>query len=278
MKLFVLTALVMTAFAANSVLNRLGIVEGGMTPLDFAAIRLISGAVALLILVALRGQTITLFETRRGVGVVALCAYMIGFSLAYSSLDAGVGALILFGGVQMAIFLFVAAQGTKLPATRWQGAGVALVGLAYLLLPGSVAPDIWGSALMMIAALGWGAYTLAGRDERDPLGATAGNFVWAGLAVLVFAILLPDAGGDRGFGFVGVSAALVSGVVTSAMGYALWYRVLPQLEVSVAGVAQLTVPVLAVLGGALFLGEAVTGSLIFASLLVLGGVAWSLRN
>lgn len=275
MKLFLLVALTMVAFAANSVLNRLGLAHGGMDPTLFAVIRLVSGAVALCALVVLSGRRVPLLTRARGAGAVSLSIYMIGFSLAYQTLDAGVGALILFGGVQITMFFYVLLRGEPLPPARWQGAGVAMIGLAYLLLPGAVAPDFVGAALMMAAAVGWGAYTLAGRREGDALGATAGNFVWASLLVTLCFVLM---GGALDADLAGVGYAVASGVVTSAMGYALWYRLLPQLEVSVAGVAQLSVPVIAVLGGVAFLGEVVTVPLIVACVVVLGGVGWSLRR
>lgn len=275
MKLFLLVALTMVAFAANSVLNRLGLEDGLMDPTSFAVIRLVSGAVALCALVLLSGRRVPLFARSRILGAGSLAVYMIGFSLAYLTLDAGVGALILFGGVQITMFFYVLLKGEPLPSARWQGAGVAMVGLAYLLVPGGAAPDFGGAVLMAAAAVGWGAYTLAGRLEADALGATAGNFVWASLGmILCFALL----GGGHVVSMRGVAFAVMSGVVTSAMGYALWYRLLPQLEVSVAGVAQLSVPVIAVLGGVAFLGEVVTVPLVVASVVVLGGVGWSLRR
>ncbi len=128
---------------------------------------------------------------------------------------------------------------------------------------------------MAVAAVGWAFYTLAGRAETDALGATAGNFVWASLIMVLCMLLLSGAPEVTP---AGIFYAVISGVVTSAMGYALWYRLLPQLDVSIAGVAQLTVPVIALLGGVIFLGETITMPLIAASVVVLGGVAWSLRN
>ncbi len=275
MRLFLLVTLTMIAFAANSVLNRLGLAEGGMDPTSFAVIRLISGAIALCALVLLSGRKVILLRRGRIIGAVSLAVYMIGFSLAYLTLDAGVGALILFGVVQLTLFFYVLFKGDPLPKSRWQGAGVAMIGLAYLLLPGAVAPDLGGALLMAVAAVGWAFYTLAGRAETDALGATAGNFVWASLIMVLCMLLLSGAPEVTP---AGIFYAVISGVVTSAMGYALWYRLLPQLDVSIAGVAQLTVPVIALLGGVIFLGETITLPLIAASVVVLGGVAWSLRN
>ena len=273
MPLFLLVALTMVAFAANSVLNRLGVAGGTTDPLAFALVRLASGAVALTLLVLREKRGVPVLRKSRLIGSAALATYMIGFSLAYLTLDAGVGALILFGGVQITIFMVVLFRGDPLPARRWQGAGVAMIGLAYLLLPGASAPDIGGALMMAAAAVGWGAYTLVGQRETDALGATAGNFVIATLVLLALSLpwLSTMQITSAGLGF-----AVVSGVVTSALGYALWYRVLPRLEASLAGIAQLTVPIIAVVGGMIFLGEALTLSFVVATVLVLGGVAWSI--
>lgn len=274
MKLALLVALTMVAFAANSVLNRLGVADGMTDPASFAALRLLSGALALTALALGSGKRISLCVRSRLIGAGSLAVYMIGFSLAYLTLDAGVGALILFGGVQITIFTVVMFRGEPLPRARWQGAGLAMIGLAYLLLPGAQAPDFGGALLMGVAAIGWGVYTLAGRTETDALAATTGNFILATVAMAACLFLLP---GTPQIGLSGAVYAVISGVVTSAMGYALWYRLLPQLEASIAGIAQLTVPVIALAGGMIFLGEAVTVSFVLASILVLGGVAWSLR-
>lgn len=273
MKLVFLVALTMVAFAANSVLNRLGLVGGGTDPLSFAVLRLVSGALALGVLVWANGGAVSLLGWRRATGAASLAIYMIGFSLAYVSLDAGVGALILFGVVQITVFGGALAAGARVSVGKWLGAGVAMAGLAFLLLPGAAAPDITGAALMACAGAGWGVYTLLGRGEPDALGATTANFLLASGAMLAFYLLWP---GTRAISGGGAVYALISGMLTSAMGYALWYRVLPRLEAATAGIAQLTVPVIALAGGMVFLGEVVTLSFILASALVLGGVAWSI--
>ncbi len=269
MRLILLTCLTMIAFAANSVLNRLALVDPGMGPAAFGAIRLGSGAVALMLMVWLR-QGSRLRPTVVGTGSLAL--YVIGFSFAYVTLDAGAGALILFGGVQVTMFAGAVAAREPLPVSRWFGAIVAFLGLVYLLWPsGAGSIDIAGALLMMAAAAGWGVYSLIGRKTVDPLGATAGNFLMATPLGLLLWGVMPD-----GVTVQGVLLACVSGIVTSGMGYALWYTVLPRLQVSVAAVAQLTVPVIALAGGAVFLGETLTMTFLIASVLVLGGVLISL--
>lgn len=260
----------MTAFAANSVLNRMALTgDDPSGPAAFAALRLLTGAVALAVLVRLGGRGVPLALRARWRGTASLALYVLGFSFAYVTLDAGVGALILFGGVQITMFAGAILRGERPAPLRWVGAGVALCGLAWLLWPaGAAAPDLAGAALMAAAAFGWGVYSLIGRGARDALAETAGNFAVAaplGLAVwlAVGDTLTPP----------GLVLATLSGVVTSGLGYALWDHVLPRLDTSMAALSQLTVPVIAVIGGATLLGEDITLRLVLASALVIGGVA-----
>ncbi|MFY0692418.1 MAG: DMT family transporter [Paracoccaceae bacterium] len=274
MRLFLLTALTMIAFAANSVLNRLALAEGAIGPGDFAAIRLVAGAVMLWGLVQIgTGPRWPKFQP---VGAVSLLLYVLGFSFAYISLEAGVGALILFGGVQVTMFAGAALAREQMPPARWIGALVAFGGLVYLLWPGEAgAPELLGSGLMLAAALGWGIYSLHGRGAVDPVAATASNFIYATPLGLAAALLWPDAVPLQG---TGIWLAILSGAVTSGLGYALWYSVLPRLPATIAGTAQLTVPIIALGGGILFLGEALTLRFAIATVLVLGGIALSLRK
>jgi drug/metabolite transporter (DMT)-like permease len=267
MRLFLLTALTMLAFAANSILNRMALEDGATGPAAFAAIRLASGALCLWLLVGARRGGWRPRLDPAGAGSLAL--YVLGFSFAYVSLPAGVGALILFGGVQITMFAGALILREVVPPRRWAGAGLAMCGLAWLLWPaGATAPDPLGAALMAAAALGWGIYSLLGRGATDPLRATAGNFILATPLGLILFVLLPDGATAQG-----VVLAILSGAVTSGCGYALWYAVLPALGPSRAAVAQLCVPVIAALGGLALLGEGLSLRFILASALVLGGVA-----
>ncbi|PTX56981.1 threonine/homoserine efflux transporter RhtA [Litoreibacter ponti] len=273
MRLFLLTALTMVAFAANSVLNKLGVARGDMAPLDFAMLRTWAGAVMLLALVRLRAPAAT---SERGslAGTAALLVYMLGFSLAYASLDAGVGALILFGVVQITMFAAALRAREAIPVLRYFGCFVAFAGLAALLWPaGNAAPDLLGGALMAAAGIGWGVYTLLGKGAAQPLVRTEYNFRFAAIALLPLVLFTGLPSGN----VTGYAAAITSGAISSALGYALWYRVLPQLPTTIAATAQLTVPVIALAGGMLFLGEALTLRFAVASVLVLGGVALALR-
>jgi drug/metabolite transporter (DMT)-like permease len=272
MKLFFLVAVSMTAFAANSVLNRVGVATFGMDPFVFAVIRVAAGATILAVLVTLRGQSPFVDLPNRWRGALALTVYMIGFSWSYLSLGAGLGALILFGILQMMMFGWAVFKRQPVPVMRWVGAAFALVGLAVLLWPSGPAMVPFAGTLAMIAATaGWAAYTILGQGVRDPLAVSAGNFILC-LPLVALSLLLAS-GGVLSVG--GVAAAIVAGAVTSGMGYALWYRVLPELPTTVAAVAQLSVPVIAVLAGVIFLAEPVSVRLIAAGVLVLGGIAVS---
>ncbi|WP_249138964.1 DMT family transporter [Actibacterium sp. MT2.3-13A] len=266
-----MTALTMVAFAANSILNRAALAEGAIGPGSFAALRLASGAVMLGLLLALRDRRLPRPGAPNLGAVAGLAGYMLGFSYAYVALDAGLGALILFGGVQMTMFLGVLAAGEALPPRRWAGAGLAFGGLVLLLWPaGAGAPPALGAALMAFAAASWGVYSLVGRAVADPLHATGANFLYALPAAVALALALPDATQASA---PGILLAVISGAVTSGLGYAMWYSLLPRLGVSVAAVAQLSAPVLAVAAGVLLLGEPLRLRALLAAGLVLGGVA-----
>ncbi|WP_106745599.1 DMT family transporter [Yoonia maritima] len=272
MKLFLAVALTMTAFAANSVLNRIGVANYDMSPMSFAAIRVAAGATMLWALIGLRSAPApAIVSPKRLAGAVALATYMIGFSWAYQSLDAGIGALILFGALQVVIFGWAIIEKQKVSAQRWLGMLTALGGLCVLLWPSEARAMPATSILAMVAAaVAWGAYTLLGRREADPLGATASNFL---LCVPLVCIGFISSGP---LPFMGIVTAIVAGGVTSGLGYALWYRVLPSLPTTIAGIAQLSVPVIAVAFGVVFLNETVSLRMTISGVLVLGGIAVSL--
>jgi drug/metabolite transporter (DMT)-like permease len=270
MRLIILVSITMLAFAANSILNRLALAESEAGAASFAALRLLSGALMLVAIVQMRGQAN--WRLTNVAGPLSLLAYVIGFSFAYLSLDAGLGALILFGGVQITMFAGALLRGESVPTMRWVGAGFAFAGLSFLLWPSGTTPvPLLGAGLMLGAALGWGIYSLLGAGAADPLGATARNFLWATPLGLLPAFFMWD-----GMSPIGALLAVLSGAVTSGLGYALWYRVLPELPASVAAVAQLTVPIIALAGGIVFIGEELTWRFLVAALMVLGGVVLSL--
>ena len=279
MRLFFLTSLTMIAFAANSVLNRMALVGGSIDSMSFGIIRLIAGAVMLGMLCFVLRGSVRLRGKGRGIGVFSLLLYIFGFSIAYVVLDAGLGALILFGVVQITMFAGALIAREPLPTRRWFGAAMAFSGLALVLWPGNGLDVSFIPAVSMAAAgIGWGLYSLAGRHSDDALVGTAANFTLAvPIAVLLGGAVL-FASESVVMTRYGVLLAVLSGAVTSGMGYALWYAVLPQLAASVAAVAQLTVPLIAMAGGMLLLGEVLTIEFLIACGLVLGGVAISVMS
>ena len=276
MPLFFLTTLTMIAFAANSVLNRLALVGGSIDAASFGAIRLVAGAVMLAGLCLVLRRRIELRGPGRIAGVLALLFYIYGFSGAYNALDAGIGALILFGVVQITMFAGGLWAREAFPPRRWIGAIVAFGGLAWLLWPGAdpVISPMHG-LLMALAGVGWGIYSLAGRLNRDALQATAANFILAAPVGVAVALLWPSGPDGAEIGRDGILLAIASGALTSGVGYAMWYSILPRIGASVAAVAQLTVPVIAMAGGMIFLAEALDLQFVMATVLVLGGVAIS---
>ena len=266
MPLVLLTALALCFLAANSLLTRAGVVDG-TDPLAFAAIRVAAGAVVLAALAARRGITVT--GRRRWGAAIALVVYLLGFSLAYRTLDAGLGALILFATVQIGLFALSLARGERSGPVRLAGMGLALAGLVWLLLPGgAVRTDPMDAGLMIVAGLAWAAYSFAGKFEPRPLAGTAGNFL---IATALFAFAAPMWWGAAVTPF-GAAMAALSGGIASGIGYAMLFRVLPQMGVATAGVAQLIVPVIATLAGAVLLGEVPGARALAAGGLVLAGI------
>ncbi len=272
MKLILLVTLTMCAFAGNSILNRLGVGQQGMDPMAFAVIRVIAGAVTLVVLARLRGGALVLSGAARWGGASTLAVYMLGFSWAYLTLGAGLGALILFAVVQLVMFAFALWRGQAVPLLRWAGALVAFGGLVLLLWPaGAVQVPLAGALSMAVAGAAWAGYTLLGQGEKDALAGTAANFFLCVPLVLPGLLLA-----GTGMTVAGVLTAVLAGAVTSGLGYALWYRALPLLPTTLAAIVQLSVPVIAVLAGVVLLAEPLTAKVLLAGGLVLGGIAVSL--
>ena len=271
MRVVALTILALTAFAANSVLCRAALGEDAIDAASFSALRLLSGALTLWVLVALRrGRT---QPSGSWLSATCLFLYAVPFSFAYESLATGTGALILFGAVQATMLIAAVSSGERPGWLQWLGLLTALGGLVYLVLPGVSAPDPLGSALMTVAGISWGLYSLRGRAATDALGETAGNFARSlPLMALVSAASLSVLRVDA----TGAVLAVASGALASGVGYALWFAALPSLTATVAATVQLSVPVLAAVGGVIFMAEMVTSRLVIASLLILGGVALAL--
>jgi drug/metabolite transporter (DMT)-like permease len=257
----------LVCFAANSLLCRAALRGGAIDPFSFTAIRLISGALFLLFLARRH-------DGRRS-GAFALAGYAAFFSLAYLRLDAGVGAFLLFSSVQITMIGWGMWKSDRPRPNEWIGLAVSLAGLALLTIPGKHAPQLDAALLMVLAGVCWGLYTLLGKSAADPLARTAGNFIYA----MPIAVVLLACGGLSSLKLSeGVLLAVFSGAITSGLGYAVWYRVLPALGTARAAISQLSVPVLAMGAGAMLLGEKVTFRAVGAGALILAGVAVALRK
>ena len=264
-----LTAVAMLAFAANSLLCRLALGQGLIDAASFTTIRVISGAVMLSLIVLPRwragGRSSADWRS-----IVTLFIYMAFFSFAYLSLSAGTGALILFGAVQLTMFIVALRGGEQFPLPSWAGLTLAIFGLIYLVSPGVTAPDPLGAVLMAIAGIAWGFYSLLGRRVADPVEATAYNFIYSVPLVIITSLLFI---GDFHGSPSGVALAVASGAIASGLGYVIWYAALRDLTATRAATVQLSVPVIAAFGGVILISEQLTVRLLIASTATLGGVA-----
>ena len=271
MSVVFLTAFTLIAFAANSLLCRMALGGGHIDPVSFTTLRLVSGALALMPISQMVAESRPPQKKKGSWGLgFALFAYAAAFSLAYVSLSTGMGALILFGSVQVTMIGAALKAGENLGPVQCVGSAVAVGGLIYLVLPGISAPDPIGAILMCVAGIAWGVYSIRGKDVLGPVTMTAGNFLRsAPMALIASVVALSSVHLERS----GILLALVSGVVTSGLGYVLWYKVLRSLTTTQASNVQLLVPVLAAFGGVAFLSEQVSVRLIAASTFIFGGVA-----
>lgn len=267
-KIFVLTSLAMLAFAGNSLLCRLALKNTGIDAASFTSIRLISAAVALWLIVRLSNNA------NPGKGnwpsAFALFAYAAGFSFAYINLTAATGALLLFGAVQTTMIGYGMWRGERLLSLQWLGLVLALGGLVGLTLPGLSAPPLVSSLLMIGAGAAWGIYSLRGKGAGDPTLVTAGNFLRTVPITVVLSLLMMR---QTTWDGAGVWYAITSGALTSGIGYAIWYKALPALKATQAATVQLSVPVIAAVGGIILLNESISLRLILASIAIISGIA-----
>ncbi len=267
LRIALLTALAMVAFAGNSVIARLALFDGAIGAWSYTLIRLLSGAIVLGAIVG-RGSWAAGSWGSGG----ALVAYGGLFSFAYLALSAGTGALILFAVVQITMIGWGLWRGERLTGLQWAGVVVALAALGWLVSPGLEAPDPIGALAMALSGVGWGAYSLRGRGGGDPTASTAGNFLRASVLLAPLAPVLLWLAPEAPPSLHGVLLACLSGAVTSGLGYVVWYTALKGLTATRAGIAQLSVPAIAALGGVLFVAEPVTLRFALASVIILGGV------
>lgn len=263
-----LTSVAMIAFAGNSLLCRVALRETDIDAASFTSIRLVSGAFTLWLLVQLRNEN----AVGRGSwgSALALFTYAAAFSFAYLGLSAAMGALLLFGAVQATMISHGLVMGERMRRLQWVGLVLAFAGLIGLLLPGLTAPPLLSSALMLSAGVAWGVYSLRGKGAGDPTRVTAGNFARAVPFTLVLSVLMA---GNVNLDASGTGYAIASGALASGMGYAVWYMALPLLKATSAATIQLSVPVLAAVGGVLLLSEPLSWRLVIAGVAILGGIA-----
>ena len=268
LRIVTLTSLAMIAFAGNSLLCRIALKDTSIDASSFTTIRLISGAVILWLIV----------QTKRGkqpgegnwLSAFALFFYAAGFSFAYINLSAATGALLLFGAVQATMIGYGVFVGERLLKLQLTGLIFAFGGLIGLLLPGLSAPPLYSSVLMLGAGVAWGIYSLRGKGAEDPTRVTAGNFLRSVPIAAVLSLLMLN---STSLDTAGILYAASSGALTSGIGYAIWYAALPALKATSAATVQLSVPVIAALGGTVFLGEPITLRLTLASVAIIGGIA-----
>jgi drug/metabolite transporter (DMT)-like permease len=267
------TGFALIAFAANSILCRMALRQTSIDPATFTSVRIVSGAITLGILVQLGNRRGSMGGT--WASALALLAYAIAFSFAYVAITAGTGALLLFGAVQLIMIASGLAAGERINFRIAFGWVLAMAGLVTLVFPGVSAAPAAQSALMLCAGVAWGIYSLRGRHSGDPLRDTAGNFARAVPgALLISVIMWQHNSWDR----TGVVLAVLSGAIASGLGYAAWYTALPRLRAIAAANLQLSVPLLASLGGVILFAEPITIRLAAASVLLLGGIALATRK
>lgn len=282
---FSLVTLAMLAFAGNSLLCRVALKGGAIDAASFTSVRLVSGAITLAALVWLQHKKNP--ESPKpttlpgdGWSALALFVYAAGFSFAYLSMTAATGALLLFGAVQATMIAWGLYQGERMRKLQLGGFALAVAGLTALMLPGLATPGLGGSAAMLAAGVAWGAYSLRGKrkpahSSASPTAVTAGNFVRAvPMALVLSAVALPQSHLSSS----GVLYAVASGALTSGVGYAVWYRVLPTLQATHAATVQLSVPVIAALGGIVLLGEAATWPMALSACAIMGGIGLVIWN
>jgi drug/metabolite transporter (DMT)-like permease len=269
MQAIVLTVVAMTAFAANSVLCRMALGDIKIDAASFSTIRLLSGALTLLLLTRVPSPRAVRGQGGSWLSGFMLFLYAMPFSYAYLSLGAGTGALILFGAVQATMIVAAIAGGERPGTLEWAGLMLAIGGLIYLVSPGLTAPSPLGSGLMVVSGLAWGIYSLRGKGAADAIAATTDNFVRSLPFVFVVSAITIR---RTDMSLAGFMLACASGALASGLGYVIWYAALRHLTSTRAAIVQLSVPAIAALGGVLFLAESVSLRLVVSALLILGGV------
>lgn len=270
LRLLLLISLTLFFFSTSSILCRLALMQNYIDAYSFTFYRLFFGVVTLYILIVYKHKTIPFKIKQNWLSAFMLFAYALSFSYAYINLDAGVGALILFAVVQLSIIISAMLQKEKLHIQKIVGIVLAFVGLAYLLYPQqSFELSTWHVLLMIISGLAWGVYTILGKKSSDALYHTGDNFLKAFIMIaLVYGLFTQNII----VSFEGIILAFLSGGITSSLGYALWYHILPKIQITTSGIIQLIVPVIAIFLSVLFLDERLTLTLLLSTAIILSGI------
>ncbi len=269
MKILLFTAFALVAFAFNSILCRLALGEETIDATGFTTVRLVSGAISLLLISLIYNQKQPELKRGNWLSAFFLFAYAICFSVAYLKLTTATGALILFSSVQLTMICVALIKGERPQSLEWVGLCLAFGGLVYLVFPGLSAPPISSSIMMMSAGIAWGFYTLRGKGSENPLAETTGNFIRTVPMILLLTIPFLS---QISLSQKGISLAILSGAIASGIGYSVWYAVLKHHTATRAAILQLAVPAIAAIGGVIFLSEIISLRLILASGLILGGI------
>ncbi|MEI6894870.1 MAG: DMT family transporter [Colwellia sp.] len=277
LRIIIITLLSLLAFAANSIITRAALETTTIDEASFTLLRVLSGALFLALYLAYK-KINHAYKFGSWLAAFSLFIYAASFSYGYNFIAAGTGALILFGSVQITMTLVGYHEGERLNKIQITGFVLALIGLITLLLPGLAAPSLIGATLMCISGISWGIYTLQGRGASDPSAATAGNFIKAApMAIALWIVVKLTTTDTIALDNIGIFYALLSGAVTSGMGYLIWYSVLPELKATQAAIVQLSVPLFVALAGALLLNEAITLRIIIAAIAILLGTILVLK-
>jgi drug/metabolite transporter (DMT)-like permease len=271
LRIILITVLALLAFAANSLITRFALQETSIDEASFIMLRVVSGALFLWLYLSFK-KNHKAYKAGTWLAAFSLFIYAVSFTYGYALIAAGTGALLLFGAVQITMTIAGYREGERLNIIQITGFVLALIGLVILMLPGISSPSFMGALLMCISGVAWSIYTLQGRGASDPAATTAGNFIKAApMAMLLWLIVYLSTNNTINLASDGVIYALLSGIITSGMGYIIWYSVLPELKATQAAIVQLSVPLLVTLAGALLLNESITMRVVFASSAILLG-------
>ncbi|KGJ94526.1 DMT family transporter [Colwellia psychrerythraea] len=271
LRIIIITFLSLSAFAANSLITRYALEQTTIDEASFIMLRVVSGALFLGIYLTIKKDK-KISQGGTWFAAFALFIYAVSFTYGYGLIAAGTGALLLFGSVQITMTIAGYREGERLNVIQLVGFILAIAGLVILMLPGISAPSLIGASLMCISGIAWSIYTLQGRGARNPAASTAGNFIKAApMATLLWLMVYLSTNNTISLANTGVIYALLSGIVTSGIGYIIWYSVLPELKATQAAIVQLSVPLLVTLAGALLLSEAITLRIVIASIAILIG-------